>query len=521
MNTTNIIKKALKEIVKENIPYAKKCIVREVDETTNTCTVEPIDTDTFNESEGDISNYIYDVRYSPINPTIKTTNNITTTKSNFYIKVAKQAYVYVMFFNETDAFIVQTSEIDTLNILANENGTGIKVSTPTDNSGSTITRTTISGDEIIMEVSGNTMVQITPDKTYFNNVIDWQVLTTKGAIIKTKNCNIDLIVPECGKILIGKNVKTIDVKFKSKYDDTDTTNATYYNLYKNYIYVYINSALKQTTESGRLYTGITNIKNDLEEFYSNALGVSLTEFDTLHNNTITVLTNIQNNTSDKLFLDNLYTTTKQIFDLKPSYRQYNTYANKYNYIFYADLKESIQNVDSLFSSTYILDTYKILYNAILSFYSDELNMSELLTIMFSNYGGLWDAIQTKLINKIDKFIADNEPYKNTDIQYNPDYDIVDFDMVETDLTANSILTQLKESIEDIQNSTANDIQDILIHLTQIQVSLAAVNSALGIPAPTTPFTTSELVNNLSNYQNKLDDIKSDIDELFADNVPDE
>jgi len=86
--------------------YANVCVIREVFDETNTCTVEPVNNVDFEENTPNIDNFIYDIKYSP------KFDESTSMPS-------LGAYVFVIFDSPTSGFIVLSSSNDEIVIGGN------------------------------------------------------------------------------------------------------------------------------------------------------------------------------------------------------------------------------------------------------------------------------------------------------------------------------------------------------------------------------------------------------------------
>lgn len=97
------IRRLLKKITDNNNNiYSKSCIVRELT-ANNTCTVEPMDDVTYKLDTPNEDNYIYDVKYSP-----DPSKSVTPPKPGYP--------VFVIFFNNEDAFVASLSVTDSLTV---------------------------------------------------------------------------------------------------------------------------------------------------------------------------------------------------------------------------------------------------------------------------------------------------------------------------------------------------------------------------------------------------------------------
>lgn len=195
------LKEALREITKEGKAFSKVCIVREVFPDSRTCTVEPVDAEGYDKDLGNPENYIYDIKYSP---DVKV--EVDTPEEG--------SLVYVQFFNSAEGFITQLSTTSktvlgggllTVSkgspVINTENKNSIFILTPEG------TITDLPGQSGVVSVTPNGLVSADLPLNSFR--------TPQGALISNNKCNINLVAPPCGKILIGKSEERIVNEFNT------------------------------------------------------------------------------------------------------------------------------------------------------------------------------------------------------------------------------------------------------------------------------------------------------------------
>jgi hypothetical protein len=190
---SNDLRNILREVTQGDVPYIRKAIVREVNESNKTCNVEPYDSIAFNKILPNPNNYIYDIVYKAQPPT-------------------KDTDVIIGFLNKTDAEILEVGTPSSFQIGDSNTGTivlGTKVGAVVTGDAETTNTTALYallGDRFKIDLVGNVGVFNYTGKEF--SVIDvgqFRFGNKCGNIFEINCDGINNWISKDGKFLVAKS----------------------------------------------------------------------------------------------------------------------------------------------------------------------------------------------------------------------------------------------------------------------------------------------------------------------------